>query len=175
MNMEELGKAMGGKGNVVILMGELSNEAAIGRTDGIKKVVKEKFPDIKIVREQSGNWKREQGKTIMENWLASGQEINGVASNNDEMALGALQAIKAAGKLGKIPVGGTDGSHDALESMDKNELNNTVFQDPVGQGEEAINAAYLLVKKESNPKVVDGNIWIPYQKISKENYKSFMK
>jgi inositol transport system substrate-binding protein len=175
MNMEELGKAMGGKGNVAILMGELSNEAAIGRTDGIKKVVKEKFPDIKVVREQTGNWKRDQGKTIMENWLASGQEINGVASNNDEMALGALQAIKAAGKLGKIPVGGTDGSHDALESMEKGELNNTVFQDPVGQGEEAVNAAYLLVKKEPNPKVVDGNIWIPYQKVTKENYKSFMK
>jgi len=175
MNMEELGKAMGGKGNVAILMGELSNEAAIGRTDGIKKVVKEKFPDIKVVREQSGNWKREQGKTIMENWLASGQEINGVASNNDEMALGALQAIKATGKLGKIPVGGTDGSRDALASMDKGELNNTVFQDPVGQGEEAVNAAYLLVKKERNPKVVDGNIWIPYQRVTKENYKSFMK
>jgi inositol transport system substrate-binding protein len=175
MNMEELGKAMGGKGNLVILMGELSNEAAIGRTDGIKKTAKEKFPDIKVVREQTGNWKRDLGKTIMENWLASGQEINGVASNNDEMALGALQAIKAAGKLGKIPVGGTDGSHDALESMGKGELNNTVFQDPVGQGEEAVNAAYLLVKKEQNPKVVDGNIWIPYQKVTKENYKSFMK
>ncbi len=175
MNMEELGKAMGGKGNVVILMGELSNEAAIGRTDGIKKIVKEKFPDIKITREQTGNWHRAEGKTIMENWLASGQEIDGVASNNDEMALGALQAIKAAGKLGKIPVGGTDGSHDALESMDKGELNNTVFQDPVGQGDEAINAAYLLVKKEPNPKVVDGIIWIPYQKITKENYKTFMK
>jgi inositol transport system substrate-binding protein len=175
MNMEELGKAMGDKGNLVILMGELSNEAAIGRTDGIKKTAKEKFPDIKVVREQTGNWKRDLGKTIMENWLASGQEINGVASNNDEMALGALQAIKAAGKLGKIPVGGTDGSHDALESMGKGELNNTVFQDPVGQGEEAVNAAYLLVKKEQNPKVVDGNIWIPYQKVTKENYKSFMK
>ena len=175
MNMEELGKAMGGKGNVAILMGELSNEAAIGRTDGIKKVVKEKFPDIKVVREQSGNWRRVDGKTVMENWLASGQEINGVASNNDEMALGALQAIKATGKLGKIPVGGTDGSRDALASMDKGELNNTVFQDPVGQGEEAVNAAYLLVKKEPNPKVVDGNIWIPYQRVTKENYKSFMK
>ena len=176
MNMEELGKAMGGKGSLVILMGELSNEAAIGRTDGIKKVVKEKFPDIKIVREQTGNWKREQGKTIMENWLASGQEIDGVASNNDEMALGALQAIKAAGKLGKIPVGGTDASHDALESMEKGELNDTVFQDPVAQGQEAVNAAYLLVKKQPNPKVTDGNkIWIPYQKVSKENYKSFLK
>jgi inositol transport system substrate-binding protein len=176
MNMEELGKAMNGKGNLVILMGELSNEAAIGRTDGIKKVVKEKFPDIKIIREQTGNWKREQGKTIMENWLASGQEIDGVASDNDEMALGALQAIKAAGKLGKIPVGGTDASHDALESMDKGELYDTVFQDPVAQGQEAVNAAYLLVKKQPNPKVTDGNkIWIPYQRVNKENYKSFLK
>ena len=175
MNMEELGKAMGGQGNVVILMGELSNEAAIGRTDGIKQVVKEKFPNIKIIREQTGNWQRVQGKTIMENWLASGQEIGGVASNNDEMALGALQALKAAGKLGKIPVGGTDGSRDALASMSKGELNNTVFQDPVGQGNEAVNAAYLMVKKEPNPKVVDGNIWIAYQPINKENYKSFMK
>src|SRR6266545_533736 len=57
-NMEELGKAMGSKGNVVILMGELSNEAAIKRTEGIKKVIKEKFPNIKVVREQTGNWRR---------------------------------------------------------------------------------------------------------------------
>ena len=175
MNMEELGKCMGGKGNLAILMGALNHEAAIGRTDGIKQVVKEKFPGIKIVREQVANWKRAEGKTVMENWLASGQQIDGVASDNDEMALGALQAIKAAGKLGKICVGGTDASHDALESMDKGELNNTVFQDPVAQGEEGVNAAYLLVKKEPNPKVVDGNIWIPYQKVSKENYKSYMK
>jgi inositol transport system substrate-binding protein len=72
-------------------------------------------------------------------------------------------------------VGGTDASHDALESMDKGELNNTVFQDPVAQGEEGVNAAYLMVKKEPNSKVVDGNIWIPYQKVTTENYKSFMK
>jgi inositol transport system substrate-binding protein len=175
MNMEELGKAMGGKGNLAILIGELSDEPAHGRTDGIKQVVKEQFPNIKVTREQTGHWKREPGKTIMEDWLASGQQIDGVAANNDEMALGALQAIKAAGKIGKIPVGGTDGTHDALESMDKGELNNTVFQDPLAQGEEAVNAAYLMAKHEPNPKVVDSNVWIPYQKITKENYKSFMK
>jgi inositol transport system substrate-binding protein len=176
MNMEELGKCMGGKGNLAILMGELSNEAAIKRTEGIEKVCKEQYPNIKIVRKQTGNWKRELGKNLMENWLASGQQIDGVASNNDEMALGALQAIKAAGKLGKICVGGTDGSHDALVSMEKGELNNTVYQDPVGQGEKSVNAAYLLAKKQPNPDVVDGNkIWIPYQKITKENFKSFMK
>jgi inositol transport system substrate-binding protein len=121
MNMEELGKAMGGKGNLAILIGELSDEPAHGRTDGIKQVVKEQFPNIKVTREQTGHWKRESGKTIMEDWLASGQEIDGVAANNDEMALGALQAIKAARKIDKIPVGGTDGTHDALESMNKGE------------------------------------------------------
>jgi inositol transport system substrate-binding protein len=167
---------MGGKGNLAILMGELSNEAAIKRTEGVKQVIKEKYPNIKVVREQTGNWKREQGKTLMENWLASGIQIDGVASNNDEMALGALQAIKAAGKLGKICVGGVDGSHDALVSMEKGELNNTVFQDPVGQGEKAVNAAYLLAKKQPDPDVTDGNkIWIPYQPITKENFKSYMK
>src|SRR5262245_29457437 len=98
----------------------------------------------------------------MENWLASGQEISGVASNNDEMALGAIQAIKAAGKQGKILVGGTDDSYEACEAMDKGELNDTVVQDPVAQGEESVNAAYLLAKKQSNPKVVDGKIWIPF-------------
>ena len=175
MNMEELGKCMGGKGNVVILLGELSNEATQARTDGIKKVIKEKFPDIKVTREQTADWTREKAKSVMENWLASGQEIDGVASNNDEMALGALQAIKAAGKQGKICVGGVDATRDALESMDKGELNNTVFQDGAGQGAEAVNAAYLAVKKGSNPKVVDGSILIPYQPVTKENYKSFMK
>ena len=73
----------------------------------------------------------------------------------------ALQAIKAAGKLGKIPVGGTDGSRDALESMAKGELNNTVFQDPVGEVMKLSMLAYLIMKKQPDPKVVDSIIWIP--------------
>jgi len=59
--------------------------------------------------------------------------------------------------------------------MDKGELNMTVFQDPVGQGEGAIEGAYLVAKHESNPRAKSDVIWIPYQKITKENYKSFMK
>ena len=87
-----------------------------------------------------------------------------------------MQAIKASGKIGKIPAAGTDGTHDALVSMDKGELNNTVYQDPVAQGEGGRQCRLpLMAKHEANPKVSDGNIWIPYQKITKENYKSFMK
>jgi len=173
--MTELGRLMGGKGNIVIMMGELSHEAARNRTAGYKQVLKEKYPNIKIIAEQTANFKRDEGKTRMENWLASGMKIDGVASNNDEMALGALMAIKAAGKLGKIKVCGVDGSDDALASMDKGELDCTVFQDPKGQAEEGMNAAYLMALGKPNPKVKDGIIWIPYQPVTKANYKSFMK
>jgi len=171
---EEVVKALGGKGNVVILMGELQNEAAIKRTEGVKEVLK-KSPGIKIIREQTGNWQRTEGRTIMENWLASGDKIDAVASNNDEMALGAVMAIKAAGKLGKIYVGGTDGSPDALDSLEKGELNMTVFQDPVGQGEGAVEGAYLAAKGKPNPRAKSDIIWIPYQKITPANYKQFKK
>jgi len=173
--MTELGRLMAGKGNIVIMMGELAHEAARNRTAGIKQVIKEKYPDIKILAEQNADWKRDEGKTLMENWLASGKQIDGVASNNDEMALGALLAIKAAGKLGKIRVCGVDGSDDALASMDRGELDCTVFQDPKGQAEEGMNAAYLMALGKPNPRVKNSIIWVPYQPVTKANYKSFIK
>lgn len=179
MNMEELAKALKGKGNVAILEGELSNEAAIQRTEGIRQVIK-KNPGLKEIRLEVGNWKRELGKSITENWLASGDKIDAIASNNDEMALGALLAIKAAGKLGQIYVGGTDGSPDALDSLSKGELNNTVYQDPVGQGVGAMDVIYAAIKKQA-PKDQYGSpdskgvLWIPYQKVTKDNYKNFIK
>ena len=111
----------------------------------------------------------------MENWLASGDKIDGVASNNDEMALGAIMAIEAVGKTGQILVGGVDGSADALNAMDKGTLACTVYQDPQGQGEGAVEAAYLMAKGLANPRAKDDIIWIPYQPINKANYKSFMK
>jgi inositol transport system substrate-binding protein len=173
--MTELGRLMGGKGNIVIMLGELAHEASRNRTAGIKQVIAEKYPDIKILAEQTANWKRDEGKTLMENWLASGMKIDGVASTNDEMALGALLAIKAAGKLGQIRVCGVDGSDDALASMDSGELDCTVFQDPKGQAEEGMNAAYLMALGKPNPRVKNSIIWVPYQLVTRENYKSFMK
>ncbi len=86
----------------------------------------------------------------MENWLSTGDQIDCVASNNDEMAIGAIQAIEAAGKLGKILVGGVDASPDALDEMDKGRLNMTVFQNAKGQGEAGIKAAIALARGEND-------------------------
>jgi inositol transport system substrate-binding protein len=170
MQAEWIAEQLGGKGNVVIMNGDLAQEAAQKRTEGEKQVFA-KYPDIKIIREDTGNWSRDQGLTLMENWLASGDQIDAVASNNDEMAIGALQAIEAAGKLGEIIVGGVDASPDALQEMDKGRLNVTVFQNAKGQGEGGIKVAIALAKGES----VEKYTWIPFELVTPENYKNYMQ
>ena len=169
MQAEWLAEQLGGKGNVVIMNGDLAQEAAQMRTEGEKQVFA-KFPDIKIIREDTGNWSRDQGLALMENWLASGDQIDAVAANNDEMAIGALQAIEAAGQLGNILVGGVDASPDALQEMDEGRLNVTVFQNAKGQGEGGIKAAIALAKGET----IDQITWIPFELVTPENYKNYM-
>ena len=107
MQAEWIAKKLNGKGNVVIMNGDLAQEAAQKRTEGEKQVFA-KYPDIKIIKEDTASWSRDQGLALMENWLSTGEQIDAVASNNDEMAIGALSAIEAAGKLGQIIVGGVD-------------------------------------------------------------------
>ena len=170
MQAEWLAEQLGGKGNVVIMNGNLAQEAAQKRTEGEKQVFA-KFPDIKIIREDTGNWSRDQGLALMENWLASGDQIDAVASNNDEMAIGAIQAIEAAGKLGEILVGGVDASPDALQEMDKGRLNVTVFQNAKGQGEGGIKAAIALARGEQ----IDQITWVPFELVTPENYKNYMQ
>jgi inositol transport system substrate-binding protein len=169
MQAEWIAKQLNGKGNVVIMNGDLAQEAAQKRTEGEKQVFA-KYPDIKIIREDTGNWSRDQGLSLMENWLASGDQIDAVASNNDEMAIGAIQAIDAAGKLGKIIVGGVDASPDALQEMDKKRLNVNVFQNAAGQGEGGIKAAIALARGEK----IDQITWVPFELVTPENYKDYM-
>jgi len=170
LQMEWIAEKLGGKGNVVIMNGNLSQEAAQQRTAGVKEVAA-KFPDITITKEDTGNWSRAEGLALMENWLATGDQIDAVASNNDEMAIGAIAAIEAAGKLGQILVGGVDASPDALASMDKGQLNVTVFQNAAGQGEGGIKAAIALARGEA----IEPITWIPYELVTPENYKEYMK
>ncbi|MCS6825089.1 MAG: sugar ABC transporter substrate-binding protein [Caldilinea sp.] len=169
LQMEWIAEALGGQGNVVIMMGNLAQEAAQQRTAGVKEVAA-KYPGITITKEQSANWDRAEGMALMENWLATGDRIDAVASNNDEMAIGALKAIEAAGKLGEIIVGGVDATEDALAEMAAGRLNVTVFQNAKGQGEGAIEAAIKLARGEA----VEPVIWIPYELVTPENYKEYL-
>lgn len=170
LQMEWMAEQLGGKGSCVLMNGNLSQEAAQMRTAGVKEVV-EKNPDIQIIKEDTANWSRAEGLALMENWLSTGDQIDCVAANNDEMAIGALQAIEAAGKLGQILVGGVDASPDALAMMDEGKLNVTVFQNAAGQGEGGVKTAIALARGET----VEQLVWIDYELVTPENYKEYMK
>ena len=170
MQMEYLAEKAGGKGNVVILMGELGHDAQIKRTEGFKEVIA-KYPDMKIIKEQTGKWSRALGLQVMENWLNSGDKIDIVASNNDEMAIGAISAIESAGKLDSIIIGGVDGTADAVDMISKGKLDVSIFQDGQGQGAGAVEVAYKLWKGEPVEQVTN----VPFQLITPDNYQDFVK
>lgn len=132
---------LGGKGNVVILEGPIGHSAQIQRRQGINNILA-KSPNIKVLETKSANWSRAEAQALMENWLtAHGTAINGVISQNDEMALGALEAMKARGiDLATHPVGGVDGLTDALEAVKRGEMS-TILQDANAQAQGSIDLA----------------------------------
>ena len=150
--MEELAKLAGGKGDVVILQGQVTNEAAVLRTQGCNDVVG-KNPGMKVVATQAGDWDRAKGQSITENWIQSGILKAGmvVCANNDEMALGAINALKAGDLLDTVFVGGVDATSEALAAMQAGDLEVTVFQDAEGQGKGGVDAAVDLVNGETDP------------------------
>lgn len=168
----EICKLLGGKGKAVVLMGELSNQAARQRTADIHDVLElEMCNRIEIVEEQSGNWKRTEGADLMTNWLSAGVEFDAVIANNDEMAIGAIQALKAAGiSMDDVIIGGVDATQDALAAMAAGDLDVTVFQDAAGQGSGAINAALQLARGED----VDQKVYIPFELVVPSNMEEYM-
>ena len=168
MQAEKVMEMLGGKGNVVIMNGELGHEAATMRTQGNKDIIA-KFPDVKIIKEDTGKWQRAEGMTLMENWLQAGEPIAAVLANNDEMAIGAIMALEAEGKLADTIVAGVDATPDALEYVKEGKLPVTVFQNAVGQGQGGIETAVKAAKGEAVEKIV----WVPYELVTKENYEQY--
>jgi len=160
--------------NVYVIMGELSNQAAVQRTKDIDEVIA--GPDcgvkVNIIDKQTSNWKRDEAQNLMTNWLSTGTAFDGVIANNDESAIGAIQALKAANvDMKSVVVGGVDATQDALAAMQAGELDATVFQDAAGQGAGALDAAIKLAKGEA----VEQKVWIPFQLVTPANIGDFIK
>ncbi|MEX1180924.1 MAG: sugar ABC transporter substrate-binding protein [Cucumibacter sp.] len=163
--LRAMGKA--GGANVIVMMGQLSNQAAQQRTKDVHDVVGiDMCSFMTIVEEQTGNWSRVEGQDLMANWLSAGVEFDAVISNNDEMAIGAIQALKAAGiSMEEMLVGGVDATQDALAAMAAGDLDVTVFQNAAGQGSGAVNAALALARGEA----VDQKVYIPFELVTPAN------
>ncbi len=167
---EFLADKLGKKGKVAILMGKLDNEGAIKRTEGNKEILS-KFPDIEIVDEQTGVWQRNEGMVKTENWLNRfGSDLKAILSNNDDMALGAVQALKDAGRDDIIVVG-VDATPDGLAALEAGDLAATVFQDANGQGAGGVEVALKAAKGENPNK----ETWIPFKLVTPENLSEFKK
>jgi len=170
---QQICKLLGGKGDILVIEGQLSNQAAVQRTKDVHEVIATpECSGIKIVAEQTANWDRTQGQNLMTNWLSKGMKFDAVVSNNDEMAIGAIQAMKAAGvDTKKAIVGGVDATQDALASMKAGDLKVTVFQDAAGQGKGAVDAALALAAG----KTVEKKVYIPFQLVTPANMSDFVK
>jgi ABC-type sugar transport system substrate-binding protein len=115
---DEMAKALGNKGKVAILLGSPGNNVTTLRTSGFKDEIAKVAPAVKIVFEQTGNFAREDGQKVTEQLLQSNPDINGVYGENDEMALGAITALKGAGKkAGDIKVVSVDGTKSAVQAI----------------------------------------------------------
>jgi ABC-type sugar transport system substrate-binding protein len=172
LETKEICKLLGGKGSILVIEGQLRNQAAVQRTKDIHEVISTpECTGIKIIAEQTAEWDRTKGQNLMTNWLSKGMKFDAVVSNNDEMAIGALQAMKSAGiDTQKAVVGGIDATQDALASMKAGDLKVTVFQDAAGQGKGAVDTALKLAKGEK----VDKKVYIPFQLVTPANMDQFM-
>jgi inositol transport system substrate-binding protein len=159
---------------VYVMQGELSNQAAVQRTQDIYDVIDAGKCKVKInvIDQQTANWSRDQAQTLMTNWLSTGTAFDGVIANNDEMAIGAIQAMKAAGiDMKSVQVGGVDATQDALAAMQAGDLDVTVFQNAAAQGGGALDAAVKLSKGEA----VDQKVYVPFELVTPENIANYLK
>lgn len=138
MEAESVIKAMGGKGNLVILEGPIGQSAQIERRKGNQNVLA-KNPNVKVLEMKTANWSRAEAMSLTENWLTShAGKINGIIGQNDEMALGAIEALKAKGIDPKVvPVVGIDGVSDAVRAVKAGSMV-SVLQDANAQAQGAL-------------------------------------
>ena len=145
--MQMMADRLGGKGNIVILQGPLGGSGEINRGKGIDQVLA-KYPDIKVLAKDTANWKRDEAVNKMKNWVSSfGPQINGVVSQNDDMGLGALQALKEAGKT-DIPIVGIDGIADGLAAVKSGEFIGTSLQNGTVELSAGVAYAAAVVRGE---------------------------
>jgi erythritol transport system substrate-binding protein len=138
-------KDIGEKGKYVELLGAPSDNNAATRSNGYETVLSQ-YPDLQKAGSDVANWDRTQGHDKMQNLLQANPDIIGVISGNDEMALGAIAALKEAGKLSGIKVGGFDGSPDAVAAIKAGELQYTVLQPVAVFSAKAVDQADSFLK-----------------------------
>lgn len=163
----EVCKLMGGEGNAVILMGQLGTTGQRGRTAAAERVLQsDECKGITVLDSQTANWMRTPAMDLMTNWITSGMKPDAVLANNDEMALGAIQALKSSGfRMDQVVVAGVDATQDALAAIKTGDLDVTVYQSAKGQGEGALDTVLKIARGET----YEQRVAVPFELVTPEN------
>ncbi|MGH3640589.1 MAG: substrate-binding domain-containing protein [Mycobacterium sp.] len=176
--MQMMADKLGGKGNIVILQGPLGGSGEINRGKGIDQVLA-KYPDIKVLAKDTANWKRDEAVNKTKNWISSfGPQINGVVAQNDDMGLGALQALKEANRT-DVPIVGIDGIEDGLNAVKSGEFIGTSLQNGTVELSAGLAVANAIVKNEQvnkdpvyvMPAITKDNVDVAIQHVVTERQK----
>ena len=172
LEMQHAIDEIGGKGNVVILEGPIGQSAQIQRLEGNMNVLKKYEGKVELLAQQTANWSREEALSLVENWIETfGGKINAVVAQNDEMALGAIQALEAAGVKDKVVVTAVDAIKDGCNAVKEGKLLGTVYQDAALEGQEAVQKAYDVLEGTVTEKKLD---YIDMPWIMTENVDDFL-
>ena len=151
MAADYVGRRLAGRGNVVMLEGIPGSSAARDRGQGFRQGLK-KYPGIRLVASQTADFDRAKGLAVMENILQAQKKIDAVFAQNDEMALGAVQAIEAARRNRVMFVVGFDAIADALKAIREGKMAATIAQQPKEMGRLAVEAAATVLKGGAVPR-----------------------
>lgn len=160
---EWIGEKIGGEGEVAIVIGMPKAFAARQRTTGFEEYMAENYPDIEIVAKQNADWDRSKAKDLADTWIKQNPDLKAIFCNNDTMALGVVEAVKASGK--NILVVGVDGTGEAYESIRKGELSATIDSFPLYKAQIATEVTLRVLGGQEVPRV----IWTPQALIDSEN------
>lgn len=165
---EFIAAAIGNAGKVLNLQGDMANQTAQARSEGLHKAL-DAYPDIQVI-DQSAHWVQAEGLSITENILTSDPDIKAIFAANDPPALGALQALKAAGRSDVIIVG-FDGTKDGLQAIKDGNLAADVLQFPAAMGTIGIDLMVRHLNGETVPAKVDSGSGLA----TKENVDQYLK
>jgi ribose transport system substrate-binding protein len=151
---EWIAQKIGQTGEVAVVQGLPKNDAARIRTEGFSNYIKNKYPNIKIVGTQNADWDRTKAKEVADIWLRQFPNLKAIYANNDTMAMGVLEAVRGAGKMGNVLVVGCDGTSEALASIKAGELSATVSNFPFYMSQIGLEMVLRLLSGQDIPKVI---------------------
>ena len=161
---------LNGAGKVVILEGVMGISAQTGRCEAYVDVLKN-YPDIEIVAVQTAAWQREEAYAIVENWIRNDKDFSVVLSENDNMAMGAIQAIEELGMQDKIAVFGVDGDADALQAVKDGRLKGTVFHN----AQKIAESLHDCILKLKTYETIESSYIIPFEPVTQKNVDKYIE